>query len=282
MDEKTALRLVAQAIDSGINLFDTAPNYAATNSERLLGEALQGRRDSVILVSKFGHPPEGDKNFAVDHFRNSLDASLKRLRTDHLDVLLLHNPDMAMYEGTDPLWAALDEARAAGKIRHYGASLDFAGEAEACLKNTKSEVLEILLNILHQDVRRAFPMIRERNVGTIVKVPLDSGWLTGRFNARSRFEGVRTRWSEDDIVRRAELVSRLDWLTADGSELVHKAIAYLLSYEEVSCVIPGIRTDAQLQSNLEGARRRVSAADREKLENFWDEFTDNGTNLLPW
>ncbi|MEJ2720241.1 MAG: aldo/keto reductase [bacterium] len=282
MNDETALRLVARAIDGGINLFDTAPNYAATNSERLLGEALLGKRHSVILVSKFGHPPEGDKNFAVDRFRHSLDASLKRLRTDYLDVLLLHNPDAAMYDGTDPLWEALETARTAGKIRHYGASLDLSREAEACLMNTKSEVLEILFNVLHQDIRRAFPTIRERNAGTIVKVPLDSGWLTGRFDAQTRFDGVRARWSKDDISRRAELVSRLDWLTADGSELAHKAIGFLLSYEEVSCVIPGIRTGAQLQSNLDAARHRVSAADRKKLEHFWDEFTDNGSNPLPW
>jgi aryl-alcohol dehydrogenase-like predicted oxidoreductase len=204
MDDRTAHRLVDTAIDGGINLFDTAPNYASGNSERLLGEALRGKRQQVVLVSKFGHLPDGSK------------------------------------------------------------------------------VLEILFNIFHQDVRRSFPLVRKRGAGTIAKVPLDSGWLTGRFNARSRFSGARGRWSEEEIARRAQLVDRLDWLTADGSELAHKAIGFLLSYEEVSCVIPGMRTVDQLQSNLKAAGHALAPEDRDKLKTFWDEITQNGERPLPW
>lgn len=282
MDEQTALRLIDEAIDGGINLFDTAPNYAATRSEQILGEALENRRDKVVLVSKFGHTPEGPKEFTVDWFWKSLDASLGRLRTDYLDVLLLHNPPGEIYSGTDPVWDALEKARAQGKIRHYGASLDLAAEVEDCLANTGSEVLEVLFNVFHQDVRRAFATVRECRAGIITKVPLDSGWLTGRFDASSRFEGIRSRWSKEEISRRAELVADIGWLTADGSELAHKAIGYLLSYDEVSCVIPGIRTPAQLQSNLAATNYRLPPGEREKLEAFWDELTADGSKLLPW
>ena len=282
MDEKTALRLIDEAIDGGINLFDTAPNYAATMSERILGKALTHRRDQVVLVSKFGHTPEGPKEFSVGWFWESLDASLGRLQTDYLDVLLLHNPPSELYAGTDPVWAALEEARAQGKIRHYGASLDLAAEVEDCLANTNSEVLEVLFNVFHQDVRRAFAAVREREAGIITKVPLDSGWLTGRFDASSRFEGIRSRWSEKHIAQRAELVSGIQWLVEDGSELAHKAIGYLLSYDEVSCVIPGIRTLQQLESNLAATNYRLASEEREKLEIFWEHFTGNGSKLLPW
>ncbi len=282
MDERTALRLIDEAIDGGINLFDTAPNYANTKSESILGKALENKRDDVVLVSKFGHTPEGPKLFTVDWFWESLEASLGRLRTDYLDVLLLHNPPSEMYAGTDPLWAAMEEARAQGKIRHYGASLDLAAEVRDCLSNTNSEVLEILFNVFHQDVRHAFDAVREHGAGTIAKVPLDSGWLTGRFDATSRFEGIRARWSEDEIAQRAGLVSEIEWLISDGSELAHKAIGFLLSYDEVSCVIPGIRTRQQLESNLSAADHRLSADERTKLEEFWDQLTEKGTKLLPW
>jgi aryl-alcohol dehydrogenase-like predicted oxidoreductase len=282
MDERTALRLIDKAIDGGINLFDTAPNYADTKSEQVLGKALKSKRDKVVLVSKFGHTPEGPKLFSVDWFWKSLDASLRRLRTDYLDVLLLHNPPSEIYAGTDPLWAAMEEARAQGKIRHCGASLDFATEVRDCLSNTNSEVLEVLFNVFHQDVRRSFGTVRQHGVGIIAKVPLDSGWLTGRFDANSRFEGIRARWSEDEIAQRAELVSEIEWLIADKSELAHKAIGYLLSYDEVSCVIPGIRTQQQLESNLAAAGFRLSPDERTKLEAFWDQLTDNGSNLVPW
>jgi aryl-alcohol dehydrogenase-like predicted oxidoreductase len=282
MDEQTAHRLVHEAVERGINLFDTAPNYAHTKSERVLGDALRGRRDGVVLVSKFGHTPEGPKEFTVDWFWDSLDGSLERLRTDYLDVLLLHNPPAGMYAGTDPLWAAMEQARAQGKIRHYGASLDFATEVEKCLANTNSEVLEILFNVFHQDVRRSFATIREHGAGTIVKVPLDSGWLTGRFDRSSRFQGIRSRWTEEEIAQRAELVSRIAWLTADGSELAHKAIGFLLSYDEVSCVIPGTRTLDQLRSNAAAAGLRLPPDERSRLEELWDEVTEGGSRLLPW
>jgi aryl-alcohol dehydrogenase-like predicted oxidoreductase len=282
MDDQTALRLIDEAIDGGINLFDTAPNYADTKSERILGKALERRRDKVVLVSKFGHTPEGPKLFSVDWFWKSLEASLSRLRTDYLDVLLLHNPPSDFYAGTDPVWAAMDEAKAQGKIRHYGASLDFAAEVRDCLSNTNSEVLEVLFNVFHQDVRHSFDTVRSHGAGIIAKVPLDSGWLTGRFDANSRFEGIRARWSEEEIAQRAALVSEIESLFADRSELAHTAIAYLLSYDEVSCVIPGMRTQQQLISNLAAPEYSLSPAEKMKLEVFWDQLTKNGTKLLPW
>ena len=235
-----------------------------------------------MLVSKFGHTPEGPKEFSVSWFWKSLEYSLKRLQTDYLDVLLLHNPPSEMYAGTDPVWAAMDEARRQGKIRHYGASLDFAAEVEDCLSNTNSEVLEILFNVFHQDVRRSFATVSRHSAGLIAKVPLDSGWLTGRYDASSRFEGIRARWSKDEIAKRAELVSEIEWLVEDGSELAHKAIGYILAYDEVGCVIPGIRTQQQLKSNLAAADYRLSPEERQKLEDFWDQFTENGSKLLPW
>jgi len=282
MDEATALRLIDRAVDGGINLFDTAPNYANTRSERILGKALQSKRENIVLVSKFGHTLEGPKDFSVDWFWRSLEGSLVRLRTDYLDVLLLHNPPGEMYAGKDPLWEALEAAKAQGKIRHFGASLDFASEVRDCLANTSSEVLEVLFNVFHQDVRYAFDTVRQQGPGIIAKVPLDSGWLTGRFDASSRFEGIRARWTEEDIAQRAKLVSDIQWLVADGSELAHKAIAYLLAYDEVSCVIPGIRTQRQLESNLGAAQCRLSSDERTKLESYWDRLTENGSNLIPW
>ena len=176
----------------------------------------------------------------------------------------------------------MDKARQQGKIRHYGASLDHAYEIKDCLKNTKSDVLEILFNIFHQDVRKAFPEIHKSGIGTIVKVPLDSGWLTGRFNAESQFEGVRSRWSSEDIARLSKLVEEISWLTEDGSELTHKALAFSLSYDEISCVIPGTRTHNQLQSSISASKHSIDKGDRKKLEALWDRVTDNGEAPIPW
>lgn len=282
MDDATAVRLVHEALDAGVTLFDTSPNYGDTRSESLLGEALAGRRNGVVLVSKFGHLPEGPKEFSVEWFWRSLDASLRRLRIDTLDVLLLHNPPADIYAGTDPLWDAMEKARTQGRIRHYGASLDFAAEAEACMRNTGSTVLEVLFNILHQDIRGAFPLARKRKVGLIAKIPLDSGWLTGRFSARTRFQGIRSRWSPEQIARRAELVGTLGWLTQGNVPLSQQALAFVLAYDEVSCAIPGMRTSGHLQDGVAASGRTLPAAQRDRLERFWMEITSEGRDLLPW
>jgi aryl-alcohol dehydrogenase-like predicted oxidoreductase len=282
MSDATAHRLVSEAVDKGVTLFDTAPHYASTHSERLLGEALAAARSDVVLVSKFGHTETGGKDFRVKSFWGSLEGSLQRLRTDYLDVLLLHNPPQEILSGQDPIWDALDKARMQGRIRHYGASLDLAREVNTCLRNSGTTVLEVLFNIFHQDARKAFPLVAKKEMGVIAKVPLDSGWLTGRFDASHRFTGIRSRWTRDQIERRAQLVADIGWLTPAGESLTYKALAYALSYDAVSCVIPGMRTVEQLKHNVAASGGRLRDADRLRLERFWDEVTDEGRNLLPW
>ena len=282
MPDDVALELVATALDLGVTLFDTAPHYANTNSERLLGEGLAGRRADVVLVSKFGHTLDGGKDFSVAAFERELEGSLRRLRTDFLDVLLLHNPGFDLLAGDDPIWSALDAAKRDGRLRHYGVSLDTAAEVEACVGQTGSTVLEVLFNVFHQDVRRAFSRVRAAGTGLIAKVPLDSGWLTGRFDGRSSFTGVRARWTPEQIAQRAALLERIAWLTDTGDPLAHRALGYLLSYEEVGCVIPGTRTLEQLRDNVAAANCEVMGAERQRLEALWDEVTHEGRQPLPW
>jgi aryl-alcohol dehydrogenase-like predicted oxidoreductase len=189
---------------------------------------------------------------------------------------------MEILSGEDPVWDALEEARARGRIRHYGVSLDLAREIDACLHNTGSTVIEVLFNIFHQDGRKAFPLVADKGAGVIVKVPLDSGWLTGRFDASHTFTNIRSRWNADQRVQRARLVADIGWLTQAGESLTHRALAYTLSYDAVSCVIPGMRTVEQLRDNVAASGKRLRDADRLRLERFWDELTDDGKNLLPW
>lgn len=282
MDDATAHALVHRALELGIDLFDTAPNYAGGRSQVLLGEALRGRRDDVTIVSKFGHPPEGPKDFRVESFEPTLKATLEALQTDRLDVLVLHNPPEAMLRGDDPLWDALEAARRVGRIRHYGVSLDFAHEMRTALAHTGSEVFEVLFNILHQDIRRAFDDATAQGAGILAKVPLDSGWLTGRFGSEQEFGGIRSRWTPEQVQERADLVRQLDWLTSDGHSLTQPSLAYLLSYPAVSTVLPGMRTLAQLEDNAAASAYPFEHEARIRLERFWEDFTDGGTRLLPW
>ncbi|EAR09180.1 aldo/keto reductase [Reinekea blandensis] len=283
MTDADALNLVAAARDRGCNLFDTAPNYAKTNSERLLGQALKGQRDQVVIVSKFGHrPKDGALDFSAEWFWESLHQSLERLQTDHLDVMLAHSPPLEVLNGNHEIWPAMREAQKQGKIRFYGASTDYSHEVNEVLDTTDAQVLELLFNVLHQDVRRSFDKVREKDVGVITKVPLDSGWLSGKYTASSTFDGVRARWSADDIAARAKAVETVKTIVGDSAPLAQQALAYLLSYNEVTAVIPGIRSMAQLDSNFAAVGTRLSDDVKAQLEAFWNELTDNGQSLLPW
>lgn len=282
MEDRKAHALVHAALDMGCSLFDTAPNYADTNSERLLGEALIGRRNDVVLISKFGHVPGGDADFSEAWMWTSLHDSLRRLKTDYLDVFMLHSPPPECRNGRHPIWDAMRKARDQGKIRFYGASLDWADEITHCLETSDAQVLEVLFNVLHQDARRSFDLVREKDIGILTKVPLDSGWLSGKYHAQSTFSGVRSRWTPEQIQQRAKLIHELSWLTADGTSLPQKALAYLLSYQEVSSCIPGARSVKQLKANLGASETPLSKSERIRIEAFWNRLTSNGKELLPW
>jgi aryl-alcohol dehydrogenase-like predicted oxidoreductase len=280
MDEAAAVHLVHAALASGCNYFDTAPNYGRGASETLLGKALAGRRAGAVISSKVGHHADGKQDFGAGRIEASVEQSLARLKTDYLDVLLLHNPPFELLNGRSESYAVLRKLRDAGKIRAYGLSLDWSREMLEVLRTSESQVLEILFNIFHQEPAAAFDLVRKKNVGLIAKVPLDSGWLAGRYTAESRFTGIRSRWSPEVIRRRAELVERIRFATADGSSSVQAALRFILAWPEVATVIPGVRSLDQLQENLSAADRPMPPETVAKLKALWAaELKDNP---LPW
>ncbi|MBT2703038.1 aldo/keto reductase [Bacillus sp. ISL-35] len=195
MEDKQAIRLVHEALDHGCNFFDTAPNYGGGKSESLLGEALSGRRSAAVISSKFGHHPDKTLNFDSQNIRSSVEDSLRRLKTDYLDLLLLHNPPFEILTGVTDHFEVLETLKKEGKIRAYGASVDSGNEMEEIVQSTDSQVIEVMFNIFHQEPRSAFTMAAEKNVGLIVKVPLDSGWLSGKYDENSVFTDIRSRWT---------------------------------------------------------------------------------------
>jgi aryl-alcohol dehydrogenase-like predicted oxidoreductase len=271
MEDNQAIRLVHEALDQGCNFFDTAPNYGGGNSESLLGEALYGRRSEAVINSKFGHHPDNALNFDSKKIRSSVEDSLRRLKTDYLDSILLHNPPFEILSGRTDHFEVLESLKQEGKIRAYGASVDSAREMDELIQNTGSQVIEVMFNIFHQEPRKAFKMAAEKNVGLIVKVPLDSGWLSGKYDESSVFTDIRSRWDQDQLTKRAELLPVLKEMLEPGESLVQMALRYILYYQEVSTVIPGNKNLEQLLENLSAAGKRISVEKAKKLEELWKE-----------
>ena len=281
-DEAESLALVHAAVDSGCTFFDTAPGYGGGASERLLGKALQGRRDEVVLCTKYGHADPRQSDFSVAGLRAALEASLRRLQTDHVDVLLLHNPPLDLLDGgrAAELYAELEALQREGKLRAFGASLDTREELRTLVATTTSGAAEVLFNVFHQQARPAFGEAARRGVGLIAKVPLDSGWLGGRYDERSRFGGVRERWSPEVVARRAALVQRVRALLPPELPLARAALSFVLAHREIATVIPGAKTPAQLEANLAAASSPLPDDLVAALHALWTaELADDP---LPW
>ena len=282
MSEKEALVMIHTSIELGINFFDTAPNYGLGSSELRLGKALKNMdRSKIVINTKFGHTETGETNYNAGQIRKSLEGSLKRLQVDYVDSLIFHNPPSEYLDGTNnPHYEILDRLIDEGKIKAYGASLDTYEEMKLFLDTTNCGVIEAFFNILHQDTAAAFSLAQKKGAGIIVKIPLDSGWLSGKYNADSSFNDIRKRWSKMDIITRSNLIKKIRLLIDQEHNLAQTAISFCLAYDAVSTVIPGNATIAQLKNNVESAEKSMSRELVKKLENFYQNEVEQ--LHLPW
>ena len=232
--------LVKKAIAQGINFFDTAPGYASGLSESIIGEAVKHNREQIVINTKFGHTASGETDFSPFSLRDQINESLERLKTDYLDSIILHNPSMDILEGNTIHFEELQKLKEEGLIKAYGVSIDTFEEFEAVIKYLDVDVVEILFNIFFQESLPLFKKAKEKGISIIAKVPLDSGWLTGKYDETSEFEGIRMRWDDETIERRAKLVKKVKKIVG-SEELTKYAIGFVLSFDEITAVIPGIK-----------------------------------------
>ncbi|MFY1632115.1 aldo/keto reductase [Solwaraspora sp. WMMB335] len=251
-DEAEAVRIVHAALDAGITFVDTAPGYADGRSEPNIGRALTGhRRNAAIICTKFGYLPDGTENWSSSAIEESVRRSAQRMNVDHVDIVVLHNPPPEILDGRrGDHYEVLQRLQDKGVIRAYGASVDWSADLDTVLSSSDSTAFEVRLSALYQEPWPAVARAHDRGAGTIAKVPLESGWLSGRYGADSVFTGVRERWSREDVAVRAGLVDELRALLPEGVSLLSGALRFLLSDDAVSTVIPGTRSVAQLHSSV--------------------------------
>jgi aryl-alcohol dehydrogenase-like predicted oxidoreductase len=280
-DRDEALRIVQKSLEAGCNFFDSAPAYGHGLSEELLGVALKSVRKDVIICTKFGHSPEWVTDFSRAAIRPSLEGSLRRLQTDYIDIMLMHNPPREMMDGRiADQYEELEKLKAEGKLREYGISLDWKVEVEMAVDTTGSKALEVFFNALYQEPLPAFPYAQEKGAGLIVKVPLDSGWLSGRYRGNSRFDDVRKRWSPEVIARRSALVEKFAEIIPRGTPMAHAALQFCLARPEVSTIIPGAKTVEQALDNFAAADQQLPEESVQAIYKLWE--TDIAADPLPW
>ncbi len=279
MSHAEGVALVRKAVDEGVTFFDTAPGYAAGVSELILGEALKDVREKVIISSKFGHNIDGTVDFSIEAIEPSILRSCERLQTTYLDCLLLHNPDSDILSGKTDHFKVLKELKAKGLIKSFGVSIDSLDEFKIALTKTNAEVIEILFNAFFQAPIQYLAFAKAKKISLIAKVPLDSGWLTGKFDENSVFTGIRERWTKDTIKRRSVLVKQLQTLVKE-KELTKYALGFIYSFDVFTSVIPGVSSLEQLAKNLEYTEYELPYNIKQSMIELYNFQVKN--KPLPW
>jgi aryl-alcohol dehydrogenase-like predicted oxidoreductase len=293
-DAGECIRMVHQALDAGVNVVDTADVYAFGQSEEILGRALAGRRDDVVLATKFNNPMGDDPNRRGNSRRwimRAVEDSLRRLGTDFIDLYQVHRPDPDT--DIDETLGALSDLVHQGKVRAIGTSTFPPAElveaqwvAERRGRErfaTEQPSYSILVRGVEADV---LPVCRRYDIGVIVWAPLNGGWLTGKYRrdapppAGSRAVREPDHFDYGDPVRdrKLDLVDALGKLAAEaGLSLTHLAMAWVLAHPAVSSAIMGPRTPDQLADVLGAAGVTL---DDDLLDRI-DELVPPGVNVNP-
>lgn len=254
----------------GVNFYDTADTYGHGHSEELLGKFLRDKdRRKVYIASKAGwdfyHEPSR-KVFTPEHLRFACDRSLERLDVDYIDLYQLHNPDADQIRAGEAV-GELAKLKEQGKIRFIGISVHREEEALAALSDPRIDALQLIFNMIDQRMAvRVFEKCREAGVAIIAREPLACGMLSGKYGPSHEFdrEDHRRRWTKDKLeldVRKIELIRTV--LGTQRLSLAQAALEYVLDFSEVSIVIPGAKTKAQVLENLkatEGPLLRIQEA----------------------
>jgi len=258
-DDQESIRAIHAGLEAGINFFDTAANYGAGHSETVLGQALKGRRDQVVIATKFGHIVNekektvyGDKDLIIQNVRQDVENSLRRLQTDWIDIYQLHEggfePEPAL-----ELRGVLEKLVQQGKIRWYGWSTDMVDRARVFADGEHCTSIQFRLNAIYDNPEMR-QLCADFNLAGINKDPLNKGILTGKFNTTSTFpdNDIRSQvsFTEDRMARRLQTVNSLrEVLTSGGRSMAQGALAYIWALDERMVPIPGFKTVKQVQEN---------------------------------
>ena len=270
VDDKESIQALHTALDMGVNFFDTADVYGDGHSEQLLATLRKERKENFYIATKAGrrlnpHTPEGYNN--RKNLTSFVERSLKNLHTETIDLLQLHCPPTEVYYMPE-VFGILDDMVAAGKIRHYGVSVEKIEEALKAIEYPAVKTVQIIFNMFRQRPSELFfEQAQKKDIGILTRVPLSSGMLTGKMSQTSSFEDDDHRkfnrngdafdkgetFSGVDFNLSLKAVEELKKICPDGMTMAQFALRWILMFDAVSCVIPGAKRTSQAEDNIHSA-----------------------------
>lgn len=264
MDQGTADGIMSASQQSGVDFFDTANVYGGGRSEEWIGQFISGCTDRIVVATKYGRGPDAyPDRYTEEGLRRAIDESRNRLRVEKIDLLQLHCIPMSVLRAGE-VFDWLRRAQADGLIRHFGASVETVEEGILCLGQEGILSLQIIFNIFRQKpAEELLPRAKERGVGLIVRLPLASGLLSGKFIGSTTFpENDHRNYNRDGaafnvgetfaglpLAKGAELAAELKSLVPSGMTMAQMAMRWILDHDAVSVIIPGASSFAQAKEN---------------------------------
>lgn len=281
-----SLSALDYAIDQGVNFFDTADVYGDGHSEKLLAKATKGKEEDIYIATKFCR--QGDihaaETYSYEQVKAYCEASLRRLERDRIDLYQIHCPATQILEDGN-VFHVLDRLQEEGKIRHYGVSVESVEEGLMCLKHSNVKSLQVIFNLFRQKpAEELFEQAKAQGVGIIVRLPLASGLLTGKFKQSDTFEEDDHRNFNNDgnafnvgetfaglgFQKGVELADQLKWISDGRGSMAEASLRWILDHPEVTTIIPGFKNTKQVRQNLQALHTSsFSKEEQERINAFY-------------
>jgi aryl-alcohol dehydrogenase-like predicted oxidoreductase len=269
-NDEESLAAMHAAVDAGVTFFDTADGYGDGRSERLIAQLLRDRDEPLVVATKFGRrlPEQKVSGYTYDNLRGWLERSRENLAVDTVDLVQLHCPPWDAYY-TPSIFESCERLVDEGLVRNYGVSVEKVEEALKAIEYPSVATVQIIFNIFRQrPAELFFEQARLRDVGVIVRVPLASGLLTGKFSKDTSFAAddhrafnrhgeqfdVGETFSGVDYATGVEAADELKALVPSGASLTQLALRWILDHESVSTVIAGAKTSDQARDNASASK----------------------------
>ena len=296
-DDARAERILNEAIDRGVNFIDTADVYSDGLSEKAVGKVVRERSEYIYVATKCGRQinPHTNENYTVEALRGYVEDSLRRMKIERIDLIQLHSIPNDVYYRPE-IFGLFERLQEEGKIQHLGVSVEKVEEAIKAMEYPNVTTVQIIFNVFRQRPSELFfDLVKKHDIGVIARVPLASGLLTGKFTKETTFGEEDHRnfnrngeafdkgetFSGIDYDRGLQAVEELKKLFPNERNLAPIALQWILSFPEVSCVIPGASKLEHLQSNLSVTDRKpLTSSEAEAMNRIYEEYIKPSVHQL--
>jgi aryl-alcohol dehydrogenase-like predicted oxidoreductase len=287
--DEESLDALRRSIDLGVNFIDTADVYGDGRSERLISKVLKERKENIIVATKAGRRlnPHLTEGYNKQNLTDFIERSLKNLEVEALDLVQLHCPPREVYYQPE-VFGILDDLMKAGKIRHYGVSVEKVEEGLKAIEFPNVQSVQIIFNMFrHRPAEKFLAECARKRVAVIARVPLASGLLSGKMDQNSSFAADDHRnfnrhgeafdqgetFAGVDFEKGLAAVAELKQLIPQGANMAQLALRWILMFPEVSCIIPGVKNSAQAEQNITSAQLPpLSDAQMAKVKEIYERY----------